>query len=57
MKKPGETAVLKVLRDGKEQELRVILRPVSLCHIITFDFDMYLCLYGCNLWLLAGYQI
>nr|CAB3461459.1 unnamed protein product [Digitaria exilis] len=28
MKKPGETAVLKVLRDGKEQELSVILRPV-----------------------------
>ena len=58
MKKPGETAVLKVLRDGKEQELSVILRPVSPCHILlhlificTFNYK------GAILWLLAGYQI
>jgi hypothetical protein len=58
MKKPGETAVLKVLRDGKEQELSVILRPVSpwhiLLHLISIcNFDYM----GAILWLLAGYQI
>ncbi|PUZ65970.1 hypothetical protein GQ55_3G268400 [Panicum hallii var. hallii] len=36
MKKPGETAVLKVLRDGKEQELSVILRP-PLVPVHQFD--------------------
>jgi hypothetical protein len=41
MKKPEETAVLKVLRDGKEQELGVTLRPVSPCNLITFDFNLY----------------
>ncbi|OEL29975.1 Protease Do-like 10, mitochondrial [Dichanthelium oligosanthes] len=35
MKKPGETAVLKVLRDGKEQELSVILRPFYDCLLVT----------------------
>jgi S1-C subfamily serine protease len=28
MKKPEETSVIKVLRDGKEHELTVTLRPV-----------------------------
>lgn len=29
MKKPGETAILSVLRDGIEQEFSISLRPVS----------------------------
>jgi hypothetical protein len=29
MKKPNETAVVKVLRDGKEYEFNITLRPVS----------------------------
>jgi hypothetical protein len=33
MKKPGEMAVLKVLRDGKEHELNVTVRPVSTCNV------------------------
>ncbi|CAN6360081.1 unnamed protein product [Urochloa humidicola] len=38
MKKPGETAVLKVLRDGKEQELSVILKPLQpLVPVHQFD--------------------
>ncbi|CAD6333800.1 unnamed protein product [Miscanthus lutarioriparius] len=38
MKKPEETAVLKVLRDGKEQELRVTLRPLQpLVPVHQFD--------------------
>lgn len=31
MKKPNETAQIKVLRDGKEHEFTVTLRPVSIC--------------------------
>ncbi|TVU01073.1 hypothetical protein EJB05_53484 [Eragrostis curvula] len=38
MKKPGETAVLKVHRDGKEQELSVTLRPLQpLVPVHQFD--------------------
>jgi hypothetical protein len=38
MKKPEETAILKVLRDGIEQELSVTLKPVSPCNITTSEF-------------------
>lgn len=31
MKKPNETAALKVLRDGEEHEFNIALRPVSYC--------------------------
>lgn len=37
MKKPNETAIVKVLRDGEELELTVTLRPVS--HL-TFSFHL-----------------
>lgn len=43
MKKPGETAVLKVLRDGKEQELSVILRPVS---PLPYYCIFFICIFG-----------
>lgn len=34
MKKPGETAIIKVLRDGVEHEFTILLRPVS---VISYD--------------------
>jgi hypothetical protein len=44
MKKPEETAVLKVLRDEKEQELSVTLRPVSPHNITIPSIPFYLSL-------------
>ena len=37
MKKPGETALLRVLRDGAEQDLSVTLQPVSVVIHVSYN--------------------
>ena len=53
MKKPNETALVKVLRDGEEYEFSIILRPVScLCfpcmyfQFIVFLFSVFIYCYS-----------
>ena len=41
MKKPNETAQLKVLRDGEEHEFSVTLQPVSHGSIYLMIFENY----------------
>lgn len=48
MKKPGETALLHVLRDGKEHQINVSLQPVSLLPISV----AVLCVCICTLYVL-----
>ena len=45
MKKPNETALIRVLRDGKENEFSITLQPVSHSDIFSFRFMSQLWLY------------
>lgn len=39
MKKPSETTLLKVLREGKQHEFNINIKPVSLVNFVSYMFS------------------